>query len=153
MLEIWTEAAYLIVSERVKDLILGFDEFGHDAKRTQLIDRHGKPITDKPFWHINIRRYLEIEAIPAEPYGYHALSFTPNGGEKKLLPTLRDTPELLDKVAMLPIWRVRQTSNIYYLSQALFELLYLNGVTGLVLQKTLAPKRQSLIPDSLNSLI
>jgi hypothetical protein len=140
MPEIWTEAYYLIVSERVKDIILSFDDVAHEAKRTQVIDRHGKPITDKPFWHINIRRYLEIEQIPAEPYGFNTLGFTPTGLEEKFLPTLRDTPELLDKVATLPIWRLQQDSTIYYLSQALFDVLSQAGVTGLVPQKNARAK-------------
>ncbi|MDT4292097.1 hypothetical protein RO575_21240 [Methylomonas sp. MO1] len=51
--------------------------------------------------------------------------------EEKYLPIVQQTPELLDKLAALPLWRHRRNHGVLYLSEDLLQQLQEAGVTGL----------------------
>lgn len=121
----------MLVSERVKDMILAFDDFGHQVLPVTLLDLKKNLIpVESPYYQINIRRFVEIEDLglkldPAKK------KFPADGSEERFFPTILANPVLFDYLAALPLWRHRRNLSIYYLSEAMFNTLQQAGVTGL----------------------
>jgi hypothetical protein len=122
----------LIISERVKDLILAFDDFGHQVMETTLVDRKKRQINQVPYYELNIRRYVEIDNLGGEiSVVEQGKMFALDYYEEKYLPTVKQTPELLNKLAELPLWRHRRNNSVVYLSETMLQHLKQAGVTGL----------------------
>lgn len=131
MPEIFGGGAELLVSERVKNMILAIDDFGHEALPVSLLDRKKSIIpTETPFYQINIRRFVEIDnlGLKLDPA---IMEFPADALEKRIFPTILANPTLFEYLAALPLWRHRKNLGIVYLSEAMLNALQQAGVTGL----------------------
>ncbi|OQW68160.1 MAG: hypothetical protein BVN34_10280 [Proteobacteria bacterium ST_bin12] len=111
------------MSERVKDIILDFDDFGHQVLPITLLDRKKNIIpTEAPYYQINIRRFVEIEnlGLKLDPA---IMEFPAGFLENQYFPTILANPTLFDYLAALPLWRHRQNDGIVYLSEAMLNKL------------------------------
>lgn len=130
--DIWTGGYFTLVSQKVKDLIEAFDDFGHQFHEVPVWDRKKKPINTVPYYQMNVRRFVEIDNLGGIiPVEQQLKMFALDYYEEKYLPTLQQTPELLDKLATLPLWRHRRNHGVLYLSEDLLQRLQEAGVTGL----------------------
>lgn len=131
MPEIFGGGPELLVSERVKDIILAFDDFDHQVLPVTLLDRKKNPIpTETPYFQINIRRFVEIENLGLK-LDHAIMKFPADSTEERIFPTILANPTLFGYLAELPLWRHRGNIGIVYLSEAMFNKLQQAGVTGL----------------------
>lgn len=119
------------MSERVKEMILAFDDFGHEVLPVTLLDRKKNIIpTETPYFQINIRRFVEIENIGLK-LDQSKMEFPADALEERIFPTILANPALFDYLAALPLWRHRRNEAVVYLSEAMLNTLQKAGVTGL----------------------
>lgn len=131
MPEIWGGGSVLLVSERIKEMILSFDDFGHQVLPVTLLDRKKNIIpTETPYYQINIRRFIEIEnlGLKLDPA---IMEFPANALEERIFPTILAYPTLFNYLSALPLWRLRPFGDAVYLSEAMLNTLQQAGVTGL----------------------
>ncbi len=126
--DVWAQGEEAIVSDTVRRVIDEFDDFDHQFWPTSFLDFHGNIVNDQPYYHLNIRRILEIEGLglPMEP-----VDFSPSDDEKVFLPTVQHRPVLREKIETLPLWRHSWLRQVLYLNKAMVDRLRAAGVTGM----------------------
>jgi hypothetical protein len=128
--DIWTGSLTTLVSQRVKDIIEANDDFEHQFLEVPVWDENQKPINQTPYYQLNVRRFLQIEDLGGKVENQFRM-FRPDYDEKQYLPTIQQTPALLDHISQLPLWRHRENHGILYLSADLLNTLRAAGITGL----------------------
>lgn len=129
--DIWGGGPQLLVSERVKKIILEFDDFEHQfCETTFLSEDRTKKLNTAPYYQLNVRRFVQIEDIGGTVDNRHN-KFRTNYIEDQFLPTVQQSPTLLANLATLPLWRHRMNNSTVYLSEAMLSKLQEAGITGL----------------------
>lgn len=129
--DIFCVSERLLVSARARAVLETSDDFGHEYIETEVQNTQRQRINEQAYYLLNVRRYLEIDALGGEVLNWKKM-FVPKGHEKKFLPTLQQCPELMAKVAQLPLWRHRLEQSVVYLSAQILQTLRNAGITGLV---------------------
>ncbi|MEQ8441507.1 MAG: hypothetical protein RIM33_02915 [Alphaproteobacteria bacterium] len=154
-----------MISERFWKLIQEFDDFPHQVWETQIFDRQGTVIHDRPMYFLNVRRAVHIEPDgsvfkwhrfePKTPFVLnlrtHTMKrkgsteevpiqneFLPRTSEEPKIATLQARSDIRDVVEGFPIWRWHQhPGDRLYMNKDLFDACQAEGITGLVLYKRL----------------
>ncbi|RED44640.1 imm11 family protein [Aestuariispira insulae] len=117
-----------IVSEKVREVIEAFDDFPHQFQKCRMFNHEDVELTERQFYLINIRRYVQFEAgKPPEIKPPYQMTYT----EKQVLGTIETNPELKEKLSKLPIWHIRGDRNTLYLSEGLVSELRAKNVIGM----------------------
>jgi len=128
--DIWADGTEAIVSEKARRVIESFDDFGHQFYATEVWDWNRKPIDTTPRFRMNVRRFLEIDALGGKVENDTSM-FRPRYEEKQFLPTLQKDEVLRQQVAQLPLWRHKWLNEVIYLSDAMLRRLRDERITGL----------------------
>jgi uncharacterized protein DUF1629 len=128
--DIFCTAERALVSERAKAVLEACDDFGHEYIETEIQDVNHQRINQEPYYLLSVRRFLRIDELGGEVQNWKKLFF-PNAYEKDFLPTLQKVPELMEKVAQLPLWRHRLNFSVIYMSERVLATLREAGLTGL----------------------
>lgn len=119
-----------LLSAKAKAVLENCDDFGHEFIETEIQDLNRQRINEEPYYLFSVRRFLEIESIGGEFVEWKKM-FYPTPREKRFLPTLQKTPELLAKVAQLPLWRHDLNFSVIYMSEQVLTALRDAGLSGL----------------------
>lgn len=119
-----------LVSARAKSILEACDDFGHEYIETEIQNVDRERINESPYYLLSIRRYLAIDEVGGEVRDWKKM-FLPRPREKRFLPTLQQTPELMKQVASLPLWRHRLDDSVIYMSAGVLNALRAAGLTGL----------------------
>jgi hypothetical protein len=128
--DIISESEFILVSERARNIIEQFDDFGHQFYETNIFNEQGEVINKKKYFVMIVSRVLEIDKADHEP-NRRALAFSPNLYELRFLPTILENEELKQKISLLPWWRPLRAIGSWYLSQGMLNALRDAGITGL----------------------
>lgn len=120
----------LLVSETARAVLETCDDFEHEYVETEIQDENRQRINEQAYYLLSIRRYLRIEKL-GEKLNESNMKFFANLREKDYLPILQNHPELMEKVAQLPLWRHRLNQSVVYMNERVLTTLRDAGLTGL----------------------
>lgn len=120
----------LLVSERARTVLETCDDFEHEYIETEIQDENRQRINEQTYYLLSIRRYLRIDEL-GEKLNTSNMKFFADPYEKDYLPVLQNDPELMEKVALLPLWRHRLNQRIVYMNEKVLVTLREAGLTGL----------------------
>ncbi|MBU6953573.1 imm11 family protein [Hahella sp. HN01] len=123
---------HIYVSDKVKLLIEKNDPFGHQFWPIEILGENGKNVTDTPFYHMNMRRYLTIT-------NHHKslmdVDFSPSLQEKEFIPSIQHNASIRKFIELLPLWKhidqAYAVGSALYINGTMFNTLKSNGVTGI----------------------
>lgn len=128
--DIFCTSERALVSAKAKSVLESCDDFGHEFIETEIQDLNRQRINEEPYYLFSVRRFLRIEKLGGEVENWKKM-FNPNAYEKDYLPTLQKTPELMEKVMHLPLWRHRLNESVIYMNEKVLTTLRDAGLTGL----------------------
>ncbi|WP_245555165.1 imm11 family protein [Hahella ganghwensis] len=108
------------VSEPAKTIIESHDPFGHQFWPIKVCDESGGLVTNKPYYHMNMRRYVTIES-QEKPMLDTDFSVHPEL-EGKHIATIQQDDRVRAFVVSLPLWIH------YYPPHSLGHALFMNEV-------------------------
>jgi hypothetical protein len=121
----------IYVSEQAKAIIEGHDPFGHQFWPVEVRDTEGNPVTDKRFYHMNMRRYMTIENLNKPPL---ETDFTMHS-EATYLPSIQHDSNIRAYIETLPLWKhFRPPYTIdspLYINETMYKALQAGGITGI----------------------
>ncbi|MCQ8183230.1 hypothetical protein NP603_19105 [Methylomonas sp. SURF-1] len=120
----------LLVSERARAVLETCDDFEHEYIETEIQNENRQRINEQAYYLLSVRRYLRIEAL-GEKLNTSLITFSADAYEEDYLPVLQNQPELMEKVAQLPLWRHRLNESVVYMNERVLTTLRDAGLTGL----------------------
>lgn len=120
----------LLVSERARAVLETCDDFEHEYIETEIQDENRQRINEQTYYLLSVRRYLRIEEL-GEKLNTGLIPFSADAYEEDYLPVLQNHPELMEKVAQLPLWRHRLNQSVVYMNERVLTTLRDAGLTGL----------------------
>lgn len=124
---------YIYVSEQAKAIIEQHDPFGHQFWPVEVQDTEGKPVTNKRFFHMNMRRYLTIENLNKPPA---ETDFTMTShSDATYLPTIQHEANVRRYIETLPLWKhftpPSTRSHALFINETMYKALHTGGITGI----------------------
>lgn len=120
----------LLVLERARAVLETCDDFEHEYIETEIQDENRQRINEQTYYLLSVRRYLRIEEL-GEKLNTGLIPFSADAYEEDYLPVLQNHPELMEKVAQLPLWRHRLNQSVVYMNERVLTTLRDAGLTGL----------------------
>lgn len=130
--DVWVNDREALVSDRAKNIIEQFDDFGHQFYPIDVWDEKRIKINKIPYYRLNVRRFLKVDEWKGEPQCWSDYPYWPDYLEKKYLPTIKNCEELKSKVAEQPMWRHYQFEDAIYLSAAMLKIFIENNITSMI---------------------
>ena len=156
MPDIWGMQCYLIISDKVKEVIEAVDDMQHQYMPVILVDKDWNVLqSQQQYYWFNLRRFLTIQSDTQAPQV--ELDFFPIPMEEDFLFTLMNDSELSNKISQFPIWRhycqsgakgrYSQARKTIYFNENVYEQLVKAEVTGIELySEKYGRGLQSLVP-------
>ena len=121
----------IYVSERAKSIIEQHDPFGHQYWPVEVRDTEGNSVTNKRFFHMNMRRYVTIENLNKPLL---ETDFTMHS-EATYLPTIQHYSSVRSYIETLPLWKhfspPSTRSYALFINETMFKALQAGGLTGI----------------------
>ncbi|MCP5207730.1 MAG: hypothetical protein H7A01_11040 [Hahellaceae bacterium] len=124
---------HIYVSEQAKAIIEQHDPFGHQFWPVEVRDTKGTYITDKRFFHMNMRRYVTIENLNKPPMD---TDFTMTShSDATYLPTIQHDVDVRANIETLPLWQhfspPSTIGSALYINETMYKALQAGGITGI----------------------
>ena len=119
-----------LVSAKAKAVLEACDHFEHEFIETEIQDLYRQRINQEPYYLFSVRRFLRIDELEGEQQVAEK-TFFPRPQERRFLPTLHKSPDLIKKVSQLPLWRHRLDESVIYMSPTVLDVLRASGLIGL----------------------
>jgi hypothetical protein len=120
----------VIVSERAKEVIEQNDGITHQYSLIELVDKQDISITDKQYYLMSVRRYVEVSGeYPEMPNDkmIHQMS----DYERRIRSALINNNEIRNELVNLPIWKLPIERSTVFMSLGMLTALRTAGCTGL----------------------
>ncbi len=120
----------LIVSDKAKKVFEENDRQSHQYVILELVDKHGKPISDVPYYLMSVRRFVKISGeypeMPIDKMFPQMSDF-----ERKVRSALSNNSEIRSALADSPIWKLPIERSTVFMSTRMLQSLRDSGCTGL----------------------
>lgn len=120
----------VIISEKAKKVIEVNDELSHQYSLIELVDKQDNPITDKQYYLMSVRRYVEVSGEYPEVANDKMIKQM-SEYERKIRSALTNNTEIRDKLADLPIWKLPIERSTLFMSLEMLNALKNAGCVGL----------------------
>ncbi len=124
-----------IVSEKVRQIIEGFDEFNHQFLPVEVLDRNGGSVVKQPYYNMSVRRQIVVEGkisdLKKRRKGFYAYGNYCQNDFIQQLVFIEHQPEIRAFLESLPLWQLKGSSLDFYVNQELYNTLKSANVTGI----------------------